>query len=39
MREFVDCRDLVEDAFFYRIDPGMVAPEKPRDSFIPGIVL
>ena len=39
MREFLDCRDLVEDAFFHCINPAMVVAEEPRKSFPPGIAL
>ena len=33
VREFLDCRDLVEDAFFFHISPEMVKAEHPRLSY------
>ena len=33
VREFLDCRDLVEDAFFFHISPEMVIAENPRLSY------
>ena len=36
VREFPDCRDLVEDAFFFHISPEMVVAEEPRESYKPG---
>ena len=35
VREFHDCRDLVEDAFFFHAKPEMVLAEKPRKSYEP----
>ena len=35
VREFLDCRDLVEDAFFFHIDPEMVIAEIARPSYTP----
>ena len=35
VREFLDCRDLVEDAFLFHIDPEMVVAEIARPSYTP----
>ena len=35
VREFLDCRDLVEDAFFFYINPEMVMAEIARPSYTP----
>ena len=33
VQEFSECRDLVEDAFFYYINPEMITAETPRPSY------
>ena len=34
VRKFLDCRDLVEDAFLFHANPEMIEAEKPRKHFV-----
>ncbi|XP_078482429.1 kelch-like protein 12 [Ciona intestinalis] len=35
VREFLDCRDLVEDAFYFHIKPDLFEKQKPRKGCYP----
>nr|XP_018671641.2 kelch-like protein 12 isoform X5 [Ciona intestinalis] len=35
VREFLDCRDLVEDAFYFHVKPDLFEKQKPRKSCYP----